>query len=137
MLVPPSAGRRHNMQANRRKDTKPELAIRSALHGAGYRYRVDLRINLEDAYVRPDIVFTRRKIAIFVDGCFWHSCPEHGRKPTVNEDYWSPKLRRNVERDTEDTRGLENAGWFVLRIWEHEAVPEAVARVRKAVVLRP
>lgn len=124
-----SAGRRRNMQANRRRDTKPELALRSALHRAGYRYRCDLRIDLPEARVRPDIVFTRKRVAVFVDGCFWHSCPEHGGRPSVNQSYWSPKLARNVERDERNTRMLTEAGWVVIRIWEHEDVKNGMARV--------
>src|SRR5450759_5812654 len=88
------------MRAHRRTDTKPELALRSALHRRGYRFRKDHRLDLNDgARVRPDIAFTARKVAVFVDGCFWHVCPEHGRDPTVHAWYWAPKLRRNVERD--------------------------------------
>ena len=124
-----SAGRRRNMQANRRRDTRPELALRSALHRAGYRYRCDLRIDLPEGRVRPDIVFTRKRVAVFVDGCFWHSCPEHGSRPSVNQSYWSPKLARTVERDARNTRSLEDAGWTVIRIWEHEDLDRSVERV--------
>lgn len=83
--------------------------------------------------MRPDIVFTRKRVAIFVDGCFWHSCPEHGRQPTANTGYWSPKLARNRERDRQNTEALESAGWTVLRVWEHEAVEETLARVKHVV----
>lgn len=79
--------------------------------------------------MRPDIVFTRRRIAVFVDGCFWHACPEHGRPPRRNEWYWTPKLQRNVDRDAEVTQALEAAGWHVLRVWEHVPVEEAVSAV--------
>jgi len=118
------------MQANRRRDTKPELALRSALHRAGYRYRCDLRIDLSDSRVRPDIVFTRQKVAVFVDGCFWHCCPVHGARPKVNQSYWSPKLGTNVERDRRNTSALEREGWKVVRIWEHVPVEEALHQVR-------
>lgn len=122
------------MRANRRSNTKPEVALRSALHRLGYRYRKDHSLDLPNGVrVRPDIVFTRRKIAVFVDGCFWHVCPEHGREPTRNEWYWSPKLRRNVERDRRANEALTEAGWKVVRIWEHEPLPEAVTRVQAAV----
>ncbi len=132
--VPPAAspGRRKNMQANRRRDTKPELVLRSALHRAGFRYRCDLRIDLPGGQVRPDIVFTRKRVAVFVDGCFWHSCPEHGSRPSVNQSYWSPKLARTVERDARNTKSLEDAGWTVIRIWEHEDVETSVERVVNA-----
>jgi DNA mismatch endonuclease (patch repair protein) len=120
------------MQANRRRDTKPELRLRSLLHAAGYRYRVDLRLDLGGAKVRPDIVFTKRKIAVFIDGCFWHSCPEHGHAPNVNQSYWSPKLARNRERDVRNSEALATAGWVVVRIWEHVPSDEALALVIRA-----
>ena len=108
------------MRANRRMDTKPELALRSALHRRGYRFRKDYRLDLDaGARVRPDIAFTARRVAVFVDGCFWHACPEHGRNPAVNEWYWAPKLRRTVERDRAADAALAAAGWRVVRIWEH------------------
>lgn len=132
VAVPP--GRRRNMQANRRRDTTPELRLRSLLHAAGYRYRVDLRLKPDGmTWVRPDIVFTKRKVAVFVDGCFWHSCPEHGRAPQVNQGYWSPKLARNRERDGRNSEVLATAGWVVVRIWEHVPSDEAFALVVGAV----
>ena len=130
--VASSEGRRHNMQANRRRNTRPELALRSALHRAGFRYRCDFRIDLPGGRVRPDIVFTRKRVAVFFDGCFWHCCPEHGSKPSVNQSYWSPKLARNVERDARNTVWLTEAGWTVVRIWEHEDVASAMERVAAA-----
>jgi DNA mismatch endonuclease (patch repair protein) len=83
--------------------------------------------------VRPDIVFTARRIAVFVDGCFWHVCPQHGRQPTSNEWYWTPKLRRNMDRDQLVTTALKEAGWQVVRIWEHMPLPDAVTAVTDAV----
>ncbi|MFR9729487.1 very short patch repair endonuclease [Saccharopolyspora sp. MS10] len=125
--VPASEGRSRNMKANRRSDTKPEIALRSALHRLGYRYRKDFRLLLDGGVrVKPDIVFTVRKVAIFVDGCFWHVCPEHGRQPASNEWYWTPKLAKNVERDRLVSAALERAGWRVVRIWEHEPLAAAV-----------
>lgn len=129
-------GRRRNMQANRRRDTKPELKLRSLPHARGLRFRCDLRIDLDGARVRPDIAFTKRKVAVFIDGCFWHACPDHGREPGRNEDYWSPKLQRNRERDIRNTRALESDGWLVIRIWEHEAAQAAADRVVSAVLSR-
>lgn len=128
-----SAGRRRNMQSIRRKNTKPELQLRSELHALGYRYRCDFRIDLPSGRVRPDIVFTRRKVAVFVDGCFWHSCPQHGRQPSTHESYWTPKLRKTVERDQKNTESLTRAGWHVVRIWEHEPLAEAVTSVIEGV----
>jgi DNA mismatch endonuclease, patch repair protein len=127
---PSTPGRSANMRAIRRTNTKPELALRSALHRRGYRFRKDHRLDLNDgARVRPDIAFTARKVAVFVDGCFWHVCPEHGRDPTVNEWYWAPKLRRNMERDRAADAALAAAGWRVVRVWEHEPLAAAVDAV--------
>ena len=127
---PSSEGRSANMRANRRTDTKPELALRHALHRLGYRYRKDFRLDLDSGRrVRPDIVFTARKVAVFVDGCFWHACPEHVSKPKANEWYWSPKLVKNVQRDRMNDAALILAGWTVVRLWEHVPVDEAIATV--------
>lgn len=127
---PSTPGRSANMRAIRRTNTKPELALRSALHRRGYRFRKDHRLDLNDGVrVRPDIAFTARKVAVFVDGCFWHVCPEHGRDPTVNEWYWAPKLRRNMERDRAGDAALAAAGWLVVRVWEHEPLAAAVDAV--------
>jgi DNA mismatch endonuclease (patch repair protein) len=118
------------MRANRRTDTKPELALRHALHRLGYRYRKDYRLDLDSGRrVRPDIAFTARKVAVFVDGCFWHACPEHGSKPRANEWYWGPKLVKNVERDRINDAALILAGWSVIRLWEHVPLEEAVRTV--------
>jgi len=126
---PSSPGRSRNMSAIRRTNTKPELALRSALHRQGYRFRKDYRLDLEGTRVRPDIAFTARRVAVFVDGCFWHVCPEHGRDPAVNEWYWAPKLRRNIERDRAADAALAAAGWQVVRVWEHEPLDAAIAAV--------
>ncbi len=131
-----SAGRSRNMAAIKRSDTKPEIALRRALHQLGLRYRKDLRIDLDGARVRPDIVFTKRKVAVFVDGCFWHVCPDHGRQPTVNDWYWAPKLRRTMERDRHANEVLSKAGWHVIRLWEHEPLPSAVKTVVAALKLQ-
>src|SRR5260370_27642505 len=125
---PASPGGWAKMKSNRRADTKPEMALRRALHGLGYRYRKDFRLDLDGGVrVRPDIVFTARKVAVFVDGCFWHCCPEHGSQPASNTWYWEPKLRRNVDRDRAADAALGQAGWKVIRFWEHESIDVAVA----------
>jgi DNA mismatch endonuclease, patch repair protein len=130
---PSSEGRAANMRAIRRTGTKPELALRSALHRQGYRCRKDYRLDLaEGKRVRPDIAFTARRVAVFVDGCFWHACPEHGSKPANNVWYWEPKLRRNVERDRAADAALAAAGWEVVRVWEHEPLEAAVTAVLAA-----
>jgi DNA mismatch endonuclease (patch repair protein) len=127
---PSSPGRSANMRAIRRTDTKPEVTLRRALHRLGYRYRKDYRLDLATGRrVRPDIAFTGRRVAVFVDGCFWHACPQHGRNPAVNDWYWAPKLRRNVERDRAADESLAASGWQVVRIWEHESLDDAVAAV--------
>jgi DNA mismatch endonuclease, patch repair protein len=133
--TPPATtpGRRRNMQAIRRTETKPEVALRSTLHRRGLRFRKDLRLDLPDGRVRPDIVFPAVKVAVFVDGCFWHACPKHGRHPTRNINYWTPKLERTVERDRRNTAALEAAGWTVLRIWEHESTETAAPRIEATV----
>lgn len=110
---------RNSMVGNRRRDTTLEMAVRRALHATGARYRVDFPIRVP-RLVRPDIVFTRTKTAVFLDGCFWHGCPKHGSRPVANRGYWDSKLQRNRERDIEQTAALEAAGWHVLRFWEHE-----------------
>ncbi len=122
------------MASNRSRDTSPELALRSQLHSFGLRFRVDFPIRLDGRRpIRADIVFTRLRIAVFVDGCFWHSCPLHGSRPKTNTAYWEPKLQGNRERDDLYSRLLVEAGWRVIRIWEHEPVPVAAERVIEAV----
>jgi DNA mismatch endonuclease (patch repair protein) len=121
------------MAAIRRSDTKPELALRSELHRRGLRFRKDIRIDLGAVKPRPDVVFSRAKVAVFVDGCFWHQCPEHSKPPSQNKTYWTPKLARNVERDRANDHALSMAGWIVLRLWEHVPVKEAADRVEQAV----
>lgn len=119
------------MQRNRGRDTSPELAVRRLLHAAGLRYRVDFAPL--GGRRRADIVFTRKRIAVFIDGCFWHGCPIHATRPKANADYWGPKLDRNIERDLETTASLESAGWTVLRFWEHEAPTDVAETISKAV----
>lgn len=120
------------MQGNRSRDTSPELAVRRLLHAAGLRYRVDHR---PDPSLRrkADIVFPKQRVAIFIDGCYWHACPKHWTRARTNADYWSAKLKRNVARDADTTSRLQDAGWTVLRFWEHED-PDAVARAVTAEV---
>ena len=126
-------GVRRRMQAIRAVDTKPELAVRRAVHALGLRYRVHTR-PLPDLNRRADLVFTRARVAVFVDGCFWHGCPEHGRRQFgVNGWYWPDKIDRNVRRDVETTRLLTEAGWRVVRAWEHEDPATVAAAVADTV----
>ncbi len=121
------------MRGNRRRDTAPELEVRRRLHAAGLRYRVDWPIRLEGRRpVRPDVVFTRRHVCVFVDGCYWHGCPAHCRLPAANRAYWSAKIERNRQRDLATDAALQAAGWTVVRAWEHEAPEVVVARVLDA-----
>lgn len=120
------------MQGNRRRDTKPEMAVRRAVHALGLRYRVDAR-PLPDLNRRADSVFKRAKVTVFVDGCYWHGCPEHGTTAKKNATYWGPKIRRNRDRDAETDRLLCEAGWVTVRIWEHEDAHEASRRIAAVV----
>jgi DNA mismatch endonuclease, patch repair protein len=121
------------MAAVRRADTALELRTRSALHRLGLRFRKDYPIRVAGRLVRPDIAFTRLRIAVFVDGCFWHMCPEHRTMPATNADFWRNKLETNASRDRLQTQLLIEAGWLVIRIWEHETTDEAVAIIQRAV----
>lgn len=115
-------GVRRRMQLQRTRDTRPELALRRRLHAMGLRYRVDYQ-PLPDLRRRADIVFTRAKVAVFVNGCFWHGCPEHGhREHRINEWYWPDKIARNKVKDAETDARLRNADWTVIRVWEHDGV---------------
>lgn len=123
------------MRANRRRDTRPELSVRSHMHRLGLRYRVDDPIPLPGRRpVRPDVVFRSAKVAFFLNGCFWHCCPEHGNAPAYNTAYWGPKLKRNVERDREVDTALRECGWLPIRRWEHESPAEVATEV--AVIVR-
>jgi len=121
--IPPSGAAspavHQSMKGNRSTNTSPEVALRSALHRAGCRYRKNYKISVDGATVRPDIVFPHRRVAVFVDGCFWHSCPVHGRRPATNSEYWRAKLGRNQERDQLVNARLAAADWVVIRIWAH------------------
>jgi DNA mismatch endonuclease (patch repair protein) len=116
------------MSLQARRDTQPELALRRALHARGYRYRVDWALPGMPRR-RADIAFPRRRVAIFVDGCFWHSCPVHKTAPASNSQWWAQKLAKNVSRDRETDEYLRNMGWTVLRFWEHESVGDVLRRV--------
>jgi DNA mismatch endonuclease, patch repair protein len=120
------------MQSNRSAGTGSEMQLRRALHAQGLRYRVNYPVDVPGLRVRPDVVFTRQRLALFSDGCFWHRCPQHATDPKANSDYWAPKLRANVARDRLVDEALQQAGWTVVRVWEHESVEVAVRRVVSA-----
>ncbi len=114
------------------RDTAAEILIRRRLHALGLRYRVD-RAPVASLRRRADIVFPARRVAVFVDGCFWHSCPEHATRPRANASWWEAKLARNVARDEETNRQLADAGWTVVRVWEHESPIDAAERIAELV----
>jgi DNA mismatch endonuclease, patch repair protein len=129
--------RRRIMKANRRTDTAPERAVRTLLHARGFRFRVDLPIEAEGGRaLRPDIVFPRQRLAVYIDGCYWHGCPEHGTMPATNRSYWKPKIEENKRRDAQQTARLQRSGWRVLRAWEHED-PAAVTERVIATLIAP
>jgi DNA mismatch endonuclease (patch repair protein) len=130
--VPVSIVVRDRFRAQRTRDTVPELALRRELHRRGLRYRVDTA-PLKIVRRRADVVFTRRKVAVFVDGCFWHSCPEHGTAPRHNADWWAAKLDRTVDRDRDTDERLAEAGWTVVRVWEHEPPSAAADRIERLI----
>lgn len=119
---------RRRMKRQRRRDTDLELAVRRALHGRGHRYRVDHRME-PTLRSRGDIVFTRKRVVVYVDGCFWHGCPEHATAPKNNADWWREKLAANVARDRRVDAQLTELGWRVVRVWEHEEPEAAVDRI--------
>jgi DNA mismatch endonuclease (patch repair protein) len=123
------------MQGNRSIDTRPERALRSELHRRGYRFR-KATAPVADVRCRADLVFAGSRVAVFVDGCFWHRCPEHGTRPQTNSVYWQAKLDRNVDRDRRNDAALSEAGWTVVRVWEHEDVNAAADRVAGVVESR-
>jgi DNA mismatch endonuclease, patch repair protein len=127
-----SPGIRRSMQSNRPRNTLPEITLRSALHRSGLRFRKHVR-PLPGLRCEVDIAFPKQKLAVFVDGCWWHSCPQHGMIPKTNVDFWTQKLQRTQERDLKNTLALEDSGWSVLRVWEHlgpeDAVNEIISRL--------
>jgi DNA mismatch endonuclease (patch repair protein) len=127
-----SAANRKTMRANRSRDTRPELAVRTAVHARGLRYRVAIR-PVRSVRRSADLVFTRAHVAVFLDGCFWHGCPEHFHMPATNPDYWGPKIAANAARDAETDRLLAAEGWTVLRFWEHTVAVEAATRIEGVV----
>lgn len=107
------------MQANKGRDTAPERALRSAVHALGLRFRVNAR-PIPSLRRTADLVFRPVRVAVFLDGCYWHGCPEHYTAPAKNGDFWATKVSKNRERDVETNRALAEEGWIVLRFWEHE-----------------
>jgi DNA mismatch endonuclease (patch repair protein) len=119
------------MAKQARAHTAPEVLLRKLLHASGLRYRVGLPVpGMKRRTI--DVAFPKAKVAVFVDGCFWHSCPQHATFPAANKDWWAQKLAGNVTRDAATTAHLEEQGWRVIRVWEHEAPAEVALRVEAA-----
>lgn len=123
------------MQSNRSRDTKPELALRSAVHALGLRYRVSAK-PLPGLRRTADLVFPTARVAVFLDGCFWHGCPQHHTVASANAKFWADKVSGNQVRDRDTDARLEAAGWVSVRVWEHEDPVEAAQRVREVVRTR-
>jgi len=130
--APSSEAALKRMKAAKPKDTAPEKALRSALHRKGLRFRIDEK-TVKDLNRKADIVFRSAKVAVFVDGCFWHGCPIHGTQAKANAEFWSFKIRQNQERDVDTTKRLEEAGWKVIRVWEHENPEKASEKIYKII----
>jgi DNA mismatch endonuclease (patch repair protein) len=120
------------MSRLRRRDNERELSLRRALHAEGFRFRVTYPVpGLRRRTI--DIAFTRRRVAVFLDGCFWHGCPAHGTDPRSNSAWWAQKIAANQARDRDTDRHLTELGWLVVRIWEHEDLARAATRVRAVI----
>ena len=132
---PSSKAALNRMKAAKPRDTAPEKALRLKLHKNGLRYRIDVR-PIKSLNRRADIVFRSAKVAVFVDGCFWHGCPKHGTHAKANAEFWENKIKRNQERDAETNQLLKKAGWKVIRVWEHESPEKASVKIQKIVLQR-
>ena len=121
------------MQSQRREDTEPERRLRSSLHRKGLRFRKNY-VPEESFRCRADIVFLSAKVCVFVDGCYWHGCPDHFSLPQTNKEWWEEKIEGNVRRDARQSRELRQRGWTVLRVWEHEIIGEELEAVIERVM---
>ena len=130
IALPTSDHAAATMRANRGRDTAPEVALRSALHARGLRFRKNYRLDLDAGRrVRPDIVFPKLRLAVFVDGCFWHGCQKHRSLPTSNAAFWKRKIEGTQGRDRKQSAWLQAAGWTVVRVWEHDLPEPAVQTI--------
>ena len=132
---PSSNAAMNRMKAAKARDTAPEKALRSELYKKGLRYRVDAR-PVKELNRRADIVFRSAKVAVFVDGCFWHGCPKHGTQAKANAEFWRNKIKQNQTRDAETNQLLKKAGWKVIRVWEHENPEKASKKIHRVVAER-
>lgn len=131
-----SAAVRSVMRANKGRDTEPEMRVRRRVHAAGLRYRVNAR-PLPGSRVTADMLFRRAKVAVFIDGCFWHGCPDHHRPATINAAFWQAKIKENQARDRRAHDALSTAGWIVIRAWEHEDPALVAQRIIELVQAKP
>ena len=120
------------MLANKSRDTRPELLVRSLVHRRGFRYRISAR-PLPELRRTADLVFRPTRVAVFIDGCYWHGCPQHYKEPKTNTDYWRAKITANSQRDRQTDELLSEASWLVLRFWEHEDPNEVADAIAAAV----
>ena len=134
-VTPSSAGVSERMSRQLSRGTTPETLLRKALHARGLRFRIHVKV---PGRLRReiDVAFPRARVAVFVDGCFWHACPEHRTQPKANSDWWRTKLESNVTRDRDTDAALAAGGWTVVRVWEHEPAAEAAARIAEVVAAR-
>lgn len=133
-VTPSSPSVSARMSRQNRRDTAPEVAVRRILHAGGLRYRVNVPVpGMPRRTI--DIVFPKAKVAVFLDGCFWHGCPQHATSPKSNAEWWRTKLDKNMARDAETTEHLTHEGWTVLRFWEHEPVDDVASRI--AAMVKP
>ena len=130
--APSSEAARRRMESARQRDTAPEIALRSSLHRMGLRFRVDAR-PIAELTRRADVLFRPARVAVFVDGCFWHGCPIHGTWPKANAGFWKAKIQENRRRDQDTDRQLAEEGWLSIRVWEHEDPDKATARIHEIV----
>jgi DNA mismatch endonuclease (patch repair protein) len=132
---PSSEAALKRMQAAKPRDTAPEKALRSALHSKGLRFRIDQK-PIKELNRKADIVFRSVKVAVFVDGCFWHGCPIHGTQAKANAEFWKNKIEQNRARDRDTNTQLKKAGWRIARVWEHEDPEKASQKIYRLVVKR-
>lgn len=125
---PSSSAAKSRMEAAKPKNTLPEIKLQTALAELGINFETDVK-PIEDLHRRADVLIREGKIAIFVDGCFWHGCPIHGTQAKANAEFWADKIKRNQERDLDTNEHLEAAGWTVIRIWEHEDPNDAAKQI--------
>ena len=133
--LPSTPDVRDRMSKQRSRDTEAEMLLRKHLHALGLRYRVHRR-PLAKVRREVDVLFSRARVAVFVDGCFWHGCPKHASWPHRNSEFWRTKIEKNRARDLDTDRRLREAGWLSVRVWEHEDPAVAAARIHATVVSR-